>query len=904
MKTVAILCITLMVLMVYQVTGLPIEKELLRVKRKGDQEESDTGQRLHRRDMELFKEIESLEDDVEIRRKKRFHSEDKNDNNDIEKYPNKMAARSSRSSREDNDITARGMERFLIREGKNKGIKQPAKRSTLGSGMESDYTSSGSASGVWISDSEANSMLNENKTPQESSLENIVAALSDQPRDHETEDTSSGSGLWGASGSDDDLPKFFSAAASNSHYMEVGHVESGSGSGETKQANLVSDLAEELHQQASTKQDDHAHPKQKRSSDSFVEGNDILHEFFEGAGIIHRSKREKIDNSLEEKLASFFRNLKGDTVASHEPQTPNEPPPIPAVVTSKRKSKVTKTAREVYQENTEGLTGLSLVRRFYRDQDMDVNTGQGEKIYPDSVIPLDDALTFKKDKIETKLLHQETISKKKKAIDQTETRKSNPYEPRVVHQKEIPRTHVTIIEEPAIYSKTDDSMDSNDGGMNSKEDESEPAIEIHERAIREDGYVGCYADQSPNRDLPIPLSVRNLTPTNCRLACKDAGHAYAGLQYGYLCRCGDNYGKYPRLDESQCSTACKGDKTQICGGFFRSSIYATEGVTEPTQGDFLHVESVRPLNAAIKTQAATPNFMPPVVPPQPYLQPNPLSYSSSATQLAQSYIAPEEPKIIYHSETPLQDTPVQTTVKARVVRIPQPKYNPGISSTIRPERKSTIGKPSTPKPPAIKPIQPHYMHNQHGAAPNEKPKVNYFKHLTTNPATQIFTGSIKLKQSWLDGLTKVDSPEYKILSGNIEEAFKQMFKKDPKFITAKVHGFSKGLVRHNPDTIRKVVASFSLTFQRGTNGIENKVVKGVKDTGKLFDMPAYEQSIKIREYNRMTDSKPQAAMKIEKKRDTTKEIRRNDGPKTKLPYTLELFLMKDQMSREKRSDSQ
>lgn len=141
--------------------------------------------------------------------------------------------------------------------------------------------------------------------------------------------------------------------------------------------------------------------------------------------------------------------------------------------------------------------------------------------------------------------------------------------------------------------------------------------------------------------------------------------------------------------------------------------------------------------------------MPPVMPPQPYLQPNPLSYSSSADQLAPSYIAPEEPKIIYHSETPLQDTPVQTTVKAKVVKIPQPRNNAGISSTIQPMKKSTITKPSTPKPPAIKPIQPHYMHNQHGAAPNEKPKINYFRHLTTNPASKTILRSILIITSYL-----------------------------------------------------------------------------------------------------------------------------------------------------------
>jgi len=37
-------------------------------------------------------------------------------------------------------------------------------------------------------------------------------------------------------------------------------------------------------------------------------------------------------------------------------------------------------------------------------------------------------------------------------------------------------------------------------------------------------------------------------------------------------------------------------------------------------------------------------------------------------------------------------------------------------------------------------------------------------------SAQIFTGTIKLKQNWLDNLDKPDSPAYNILSGNIEEA--------------------------------------------------------------------------------------------------------------------------------------
>ncbi|KAK3701358.1 hypothetical protein QZH41_000487 [Actinostola sp. cb2023] len=512
-------------------SGLPFEKELLRVKRKGDneEEEGNGGQRLHRREVASLKEI--LEDDREIRRKRRFQSEEIVEKNDAEKYPNKMAARSSRSSREDNDITARGMERFLIRENK--------------STVSRDHLPRG-----------------------------------------ENDDSSSGSGLWENSGSnsDDDLPKFFSAVASNSHYMEVGRVGSGSGSGsgmESKQTNLVSDLAEEVHQD---RKPIHAEPateptKQKRSSDNHIQKRDILHEFFEGSDVIYRSRREKIDTDLEEKLASFFRNLKGDQVASHEPESPHEPPPIPAVTTSKRKSKVIKTIRDVTSsqgnDDSEGLTGLSLVKRFYRDQNME-ETGQTKKVYPDSVRILKDMTSIplqdEEKRSEVPAVHKTTA---KKTPESNDIKRSDPFEPRVVHKKELPRAHVTIIEEPAVYSKTEEGMDSSEGGMNVEEDESEPAIEIHERDIREDGYVGCYADRSPDRDLPFPVSVRKLTPTTCRMACKDDGQAYAGLQYGYLCRCGNSYGKYTRLAEEQCSTACKGDKTQICGGFFRSSIYAT-----------------------------------------------------------------------------------------------------------------------------------------------------------------------------------------------------------------------------------------------------------------------------------------------------------------------------------------
>ena len=89
------------------------------------------------------------------------------------------------------------------------------------------------------------------------------------------------------------------------------------------------------------------------------------------------------------------------------------------------------------------------------------------------------------------------------------------------------------------------------------------------------GYVGCYEDKSPDRDLPTILSVPKLTPDSCRSACQGAGHAYAGVQYGYLCRCGDSYGKYTKVSDEECNALCVGDRSQKCGGFWRSAVFTT-----------------------------------------------------------------------------------------------------------------------------------------------------------------------------------------------------------------------------------------------------------------------------------------------------------------------------------------
>lgn len=421
-----------------------------------------------------------------------------------------MAARSSRSSREDKDVTARGFDRFKLPKDDMKGNKQPAKRSvtTSGSGLESDVESS--ASGMWISDSAAQDLLSGkvDKKRSASSLESIVAALSaittDHPADFNGENEGSASGAWVISGSgqefntpDDDLPKFFSAAASNSQYREVGDTISGSGSGmdestvPPKQGNLVSDLAEEVHpdERPSSKKDvsqSEAKPLNNETKSIKIHKRDILEQFFgqNHEDVLSRSRREQVDKDVGESLTSLFRNNRPDKITSEAnlPIKP-EPPPIPAVGSAKRGSKINQKTGSLESVNGgEGLTGLSLVRRFYRDQNMEQTGKTREKVLPKPEHHLKD--------IETKILKQPITKKTEEKVNPIhKVVKNNPFEPRVVHKKQLPKAHVTIIEEPAVYKKNEEEgMDSSDGGMNEDEsDESEPSIEIHERDIREDG---------------------------------------------------------------------------------------------------------------------------------------------------------------------------------------------------------------------------------------------------------------------------------------------------------------------------------------------------------------------------------------------------------------------------------
>ncbi len=43
--------------------------------------------------------------------------------------------------------------------------------------------------------------------------------------------------------------------------------------------------------------------------------------------------------------------------------------------------------------------------------------------------------------------------------------------------------------------------------------------------------------------------------------------------YREQCFCGNNYGKYGKVDDKECKMVCTYDKTTKCGGSHRNSVY-------------------------------------------------------------------------------------------------------------------------------------------------------------------------------------------------------------------------------------------------------------------------------------------------------------------------------------------
>jgi hypothetical protein len=98
------------------------------------------------------------------------------------------------------------------------------------------------------------------------------------------------------------------------------------------------------------------------------------------------------------------------------------------------------------------------------------------------------------------------------------------------------------------------------------------------QAARDPRYLGCFKDQgqilsAKGRDLDgLRQDDPGLTAARCVEICRNRGFAYAGLQNGKQCYCGNSYGRLGRV--ANCDMPCSGNAKEMCGGWWANSIYS------------------------------------------------------------------------------------------------------------------------------------------------------------------------------------------------------------------------------------------------------------------------------------------------------------------------------------------
>ncbi|XP_004709691.1 WSC domain-containing protein 2 [Echinops telfairi] len=99
------------------------------------------------------------------------------------------------------------------------------------------------------------------------------------------------------------------------------------------------------------------------------------------------------------------------------------------------------------------------------------------------------------------------------------------------------------------------------------------------RAVREKEeerakYIGCYLDDTQNRALRGMsfFDYKKMTVFRCQDNCAERGYLYAGLEFGAECYCGHKI-QAANVSEAECDMECKGERSNVCGGVNRLSIY-------------------------------------------------------------------------------------------------------------------------------------------------------------------------------------------------------------------------------------------------------------------------------------------------------------------------------------------
>ncbi|KAH9479037.1 WSC domain-containing protein [Psilocybe cubensis] len=102
-------------------------------------------------------------------------------------------------------------------------------------------------------------------------------------------------------------------------------------------------------------------------------------------------------------------------------------------------------------------------------------------------------------------------------------------------------------------------------------------------------YKGCFQDRPANqpRALGTQLTISGVTAETCTAACKAAGFALAGLEFGQECWCATFMSLVSPLPDSQCNMVCVADSTELCGAGNVLAVYQDTTATPLDQNTCL-----------------------------------------------------------------------------------------------------------------------------------------------------------------------------------------------------------------------------------------------------------------------------------------------------------------------------
>lgn len=87
--------------------------------------------------------------------------------------------------------------------------------------------------------------------------------------------------------------------------------------------------------------------------------------------------------------------------------------------------------------------------------------------------------------------------------------------------------------------------------------------------------LGCAQDYQNDRILYgySELYINQMTPDFCLSLCEDKGFAFAGVEYGSECYCGNTVPSTITYSDGQCTMQCAGDASETCGGFYFMELF-------------------------------------------------------------------------------------------------------------------------------------------------------------------------------------------------------------------------------------------------------------------------------------------------------------------------------------------